>query len=444
MDDTRSSSSIRIRQRAVLGTFSFVPPVVGDAPVSPPDQRPKRRQQVLQAQRNHRKRTKDYMVALEEEVARLRAEKESLAETAANWQRCVSALVKPALGSSGHSDEMFNLEPGFFLWSTSRAFLTDSTPLNNDFKWELLRLPMPTQIYPSLNPSPLTSYTSLEHALLHNFCQRVVPSLEVTGVAPNGYIKHIVPLALSNKMVMGSLLAASSSHIQIRHVGRPTVCGLKYRLSAILELRKASERSQADVTSSETVFALTTILGLLIEDMISGIKEFSVLLKLVDFWMRTSACTDPDASATRCFLIEQINLLKRLVYPVYQFESRQAKATRCLLTSNDPKIMCRIFSLIQSAVVRACTLYNFLSIDTEQTSATSEINLILDDIKSTASRVPEYSLGENSLVWVYQIAISKSTQPDHQAFFTSRLAELLRRIGYDDIPEALSGAKVNL
>ncbi|KAL3465838.1 hypothetical protein BJX64DRAFT_251997 [Aspergillus heterothallicus] len=377
------------------------------------------------------------MAALEEEVTHLRADKEGLAETAADWQRCVSAIIGPTVGGPGKYHEILRFGPGFFLWPDSSARLTHPTALGNEINWQLLQFAMPTHIYPTLNPSPFALYSNLEYALLHNFCQQVVPSLEVTRAATDGYIKHIVPLALNSEMVMSSLLAASAIHIQVERTSNPTVCALKYRSTAVVNLRQASLRPHANSDARDTIFALSTILGLFIEDIISGNKEFPMLLKLATFWMSSNACSDPDAIAVHCFLTEQINLLKRLVYPVYQFEIQQMKAAGSLV-SNDPTSTCRVFTLIQSAVTQACTLYTLSFTDSGQESSLSEINILLDGIKSTASQVPEYALGENSLVWVYSTAMSKSTQPDHQAFFTSRLAELLRRLGYDDIREALS------
>lgn len=101
-----------------------------------------------------------------------------------------------------------------------------------------------------------------------------------------------------------------------------------------------------------------------------------------------------------------------------------------------------IFSNIQHAVAQACTLFNARPRNGVWTNnpntISADIGSLLDGIQSTVIHIPPFSLGENTLVWVYSVAASRSASPRHFAFFTSRLAELLSRTGHQDIPGYLS------
>jgi hypothetical protein len=69
---------------------------------------------------------------LEEEVRRLRAEKESLTGVAAHWQSCVQTLFKVEQTSDSSSMPPLHFGPGIFFWVISdnaQELLTESRQL---------------------------------------------------------------------------------------------------------------------------------------------------------------------------------------------------------------------------------------------------------------------------------------------------------------------------
>lgn len=71
-----------------------------------------------------------------------------------------------------------------------------------------------------------------------------------------------------------------------------------------------------------------------------------------------------------------------------------------------------------------------------------DINNLLTDLESTVRNIPPFAFVESSLVWVYFVAATNSELPTHQAFYASRLAELLQRIGHGSIKRILTAANI--
>ncbi|KAH8130484.1 hypothetical protein LI328DRAFT_153130 [Trichoderma asperelloides] len=453
MENANSYSSIKSRQRNILGTFSFLPPLVPDdgivaAAAPEKGQPPKRRkQQILRAQRH------DYMNALEQEVLRLRAEGERLNGIATNWKRCVMALVATTDAPALNIYQLSQFGPGIFLWSVSnpnQAVNITSTDasliLSNEYQWQAYQ--QQPMIYPSLDMLPhINIEDASEESLLRNFYENIIPTLDVTESTTQGYVKHILPLAISNPMIRSAFLAASASHIQIAQGAKTMVDRLSYRSTAIAELRHVSARPETDSCAP-----LATILGLMIDDMICGHRECPALLKLAEFWVHKDSpfSTDPGEKATLKFLLDQVQLLKAIVCPLYQFnkiisKEHLAADGRQTLSLNQ-KDLFEVFSAIESAVAQACHIYALPassppleSSNTDSDSSSDELNKLLDRLQATVTKVPPYALGENSLTWVYFIAASRSKRIDHSAFFVARFAELLQRIGHEKVNELLAG-----
>lgn len=106
--------------------------------------------------RTHKKKQKDYMNALEEEVLRLRERESSLNEEAIYWKQCALAVIgSKQISGVGN----FQLGPGLFLWTVSNF---------NDPLSQLLSRPQ-SPIYSSTTAmSQLTARDALPHTLLQN------------------------------------------------------------------------------------------------------------------------------------------------------------------------------------------------------------------------------------------------------------------------------------
>jgi hypothetical protein len=142
--------------------------------------------------------------------------------------------------------------------------------------------------------------------------------------------------------------------------------------------------------------------------------------------------------------------LKAIVCPLYQFnkllsKDRQATDGKQALSLNQ-KDLYEIFSSMESAMTQACQIYTLPtttspleSSDSDSESSFGNVNRMLDRLQTTVAKIPPFSLGENSLTWVYFVAASRSRRIDHSAFFVARFAELLQRIGHEKVNELLAG-----
>jgi len=274
-------------------------------------------------------------------------------------------------------------------------------------------------------------------------------------------------------MVRNALLAASASQMKGAQ-GAMRFKSLVYRSAAIQGLQKTSKELQTDPKS--TLFTLATILALLIDDMINENKDFPALVRLADSCTAMNPFSnDQSHNPLRLFLQDQIQMyvitalhitpfwsiaklmlstkrIKALVHPLYSFSQVYDSSKRSFgQTDLLPRVqlkMCDIFASIESAMAQACSIYNLRpSLNPERvlgsSTSSSEMDNLLDSLRSTVNGVPPFAPGENTLVWVYSVAASRSTNPEHSAFFTSRLAELLRRIGHQDISGYFSALSIS-
>ncbi|PTB67750.1 hypothetical protein BBK36DRAFT_1168125 [Trichoderma citrinoviride] len=391
------------------------------------------------------------MDALEQEVLRLRAEGDRLNQVATNWKKCAVALVNSRGKQVLNIHHISQFGPGIFLWSVSSSDLdlTTADPaffMSHEYQWQAYS--QQALMYPSLDMIPhINIEDASEEFLLRNFYENVIPTLDVTESTNQGYAKHILPLAFEHQMVRSSLLAASASHIQITQGAKFMVDRLNYRSAAISELRQIAATPETDSSAP-----LATILGLMIDDMICGHRECPALLKLAEFWVRKECPFSDNAAekATRRFLLDQVQFLKAVVCPLYQFNKLLTKGGQVTDgkqgLSLRQKDLYEVFSAIESAVAQACHIYSLPtasspleSSGSESESSSDDSDALLDRLQVTVRKIPPYALGENSLTWVYYVAASRARRIDHSAFFVARFAELLQRIGHDKINELLAG-----
>ncbi|KAJ3492693.1 hypothetical protein NLG97_g5208 [Lecanicillium saksenae] len=328
----------------MFGTVSFLPPIIANegqfkaCGSNREDVDKSRQQQVTRAQRGHRQRQKSYMDALEEEVRRLRVETANLAEAAVYWRRYAAMQLMERKCPDERRRERCVLSPGLFLWRVPPA----------DPWLDCLQASTPTI-------SRLTRADAHVPALLKNFLDNIIPTLEITEAAQCGYEKFVMPLAIHHEMVISAYLAASASHLQLYSAGTWAMHNPKYRLAAIAGLGEAARENAPE--ASHILHALTAILGLMIADMISCNKEHRGFLRLAQFWSDKPCYWRPGAHETlaRHFLLDQIQMygigdechamindetftikitltqrlcrLKTLVYPAYEYELSPAQAS---------------------------------------------------------------------------------------------------------------------
>ncbi|KAL4886111.1 hypothetical protein BJY04DRAFT_213646 [Aspergillus karnatakaensis] len=250
----KSHPSLKCRQRKVLGTFQFQTPVtpqnrkaaggLAASESTPPEN--KRREQALKAQRDHRKRTQEYISALEAEVLRLRAEETRLQSVSDTWMQWALTLMESRNDSAdGHITAVEGgtrtykpfQPPGMFLWviaetsGTSNAAANQMTvPTWQLLLWQaqrILEFRRPT-ILPYLN-----TVSAAVHELLQIFCENIAPTLNITESSTYSYLNRIMPLAMVHPGVQSFFLAASAGHMQSLRGTTRVAEAMKYRTAAI-------------------------------------------------------------------------------------------------------------------------------------------------------------------------------------------------------------------
>ncbi|CAH0027617.1 unnamed protein product [Clonostachys rhizophaga] len=457
-------TTIKKRERAVLGTVSFMRPMVTDTNtgtkgLNKKETSPKsRREQVLKAQRGHRQRSKDYMDALEKEVLKLRIEAAQFrkegqrnGEAASHWKDCLAAVIGPPRPQSLTTSNLIMLRaPGHFIWAVEKTARASAALLPIQAESELSNMAqMPIHALQMGIPRPIDTYRGLEVRLLHHFCQFVMPSLEITESSNYGYAQHVIPLAMNNQMVRHAILAASAGHLEITQASKVPLGALEYRSAAISGLREASHHSPSDPLSRLSILA--TILGLLVDDMISGHQDFQTLIGLANSWDQLSLPLGSTSSEvdSREFLQDQIQVMRTLIHPIYHFQTSLQTGEGSDPGSRTKKIS-EIFVKIDTATTLACEIHSLASTrifeqgvdETTAENALKRLDDLLDGLRTIVSSIPPFSLGENGLVWVCSIAASTSQKEHHKAFFASHLAQLLRRTGHPDIKGVLSSMNV--
>ena len=93
-----------------------------------------------------------------------------------------------------------------------------------------------------------------------------------------------------------------------------------------------------------------------------------------------------------------------------------------------------IFVCLESAVRQGCKLYSRRVLDK---GASVSALPMLDHLKTTVEKIPEYTHGEHSLAWVCFVAAAESSTADHRFFFADRLEAIYKRAGIDNISYSL-------
>jgi hypothetical protein len=145
-------------------------------------------------------------------------------------------------------------------------------------------------------------------------CDNIAPTLNTTEASTSGYLNRIMPLAMGNATAQNAFLAASGRHLQTLWGSFQDAETLRYRSAAIRGLQAAS--TEGSMSRDTSITTLTTILGLLIDDAIGDIKDYPMLLRLVETWARMGGSEDYKSSNLSIkFLLEQIQMYGVITIP---------------------------------------------------------------------------------------------------------------------------------
>ncbi|KAF5720741.1 NTF2 [Fusarium mundagurra] len=365
MRNEPSYDSIRSRRRNILGTLSFLPPMMNNNEQSTTKSLPStgRREQGYQAQRK-----KDYMQALENEVLRLRDQQSHLNRITDNWKRCALYLMQLGLVNNRHGPPVFSMQLGPRLLMSTIASISSSEAVNR----AVIHMPLPLA-HPLNSLRERLSEIGIDEMqgllLFRNFMDEIIPSLTFTQAAREGYINYVLPLAVQSKMASSSIIAASAGHVRLLRKSLPVTHQLKYRSIAMVGLQGAAHVSE--MTASVSLVALTTLLGLLIDDIITYDRMLPTLLRLTNYWVGVGERLYhyPQQQTIRQFLLDQVLLMKNMLFPLHHLESlllpKANEASHQLIPST--KNVYESFAILQNATIQTIQIYKLSQSDTNST-----------------------------------------------------------------------------
>lgn len=120
----------------------------------------------------------------------------------------------------------------------------------------------------------------------------------------NGYRDLILPLSEQDQTVKSAVLAAAASHISLKHCEWKPLAS-KYRMAAI---RGLNQRSTAEYPNKSIDYSsLSTMVLLLVEQMIIVGTDFHILLRMMKSFIESQQCSDlAETEPLGTFLMQQI------------------------------------------------------------------------------------------------------------------------------------------
>ncbi|KAE8351221.1 fungal-specific transcription factor domain-containing protein [Aspergillus coremiiformis] len=257
----------------------------------------------------------------------------------------------------------------------------------------------------------------------------------------NGWRSLILPIAVSDKMVMDAVLAVSAFHLSHKSGGRLLVRPDKLYAQAILGLQDRSSLNEYDMLARQSVFV--AIITLLVGVMVNGSSDFPIL-----FHMLQSALDAVGGEGglghgeIADFLLRQIRKMRVYAAPLLSQEA----GVRSIMSYAQESFDCLhyneglhpdhalTFYLIAELRQQAYDIYLQRALMGPRGAFNTDT---IERFKESLSLFAEGSLGEHALVWPTFMAASESRTDEHRHFFKQFLEKQYHRNGFLNLQKAL-------
>ncbi|KAL3418613.1 hypothetical protein PVAG01_10329 [Phlyctema vagabunda] len=279
----------------------------------------------------------------------------------------------------------------------------------------------------------LETHDSLTRMLFANFSKTVAAEMAVFDGPFNRYRSIVLPLAAENELVRNAVLATSANQLGSKDSSFIKL-GIMFQDAVIKCLSKNPGSPGTDTT---TILAALVIL--LINDMVSGGTDYRILYKM---WYSCLSIgeksSSPDQNALMSFLHQQFRVLEYFMQPYLGDGNLQLNiSTRFPNHANfiaQDSIHYPEYAqkgkMLEGAFEQACDLYLQRALGilpAEETMAR------VQKLKETVEHIPQRSVGEHALVWVYFISAAESSTEEHRTFFRGRLLDIYSRSGFSNV-----------
>ena len=133
---------------------------------------------------------------------------------------------------------------------------------------------------------------------------KVGPAMVALTIICNGYRDFILPLSEEDGVVRNAVMAAAARHLALHH-SEWNAPAFKYHMAAIQGLVQRADRDD-DLEGSIAYSNLSTMVVLLIEEMITGMKDYRILLRMVQSFVKSQGEAKVGKRPLGRFLMQEI------------------------------------------------------------------------------------------------------------------------------------------
>ncbi|KAI9927589.1 hypothetical protein ASPWEDRAFT_71988 [Aspergillus wentii DTO 134E9] len=273
---------------------------------------------------------------------------------------------------------------------------------------------------------------SLDHVdhqarfLLGYFAEKIAPVMVAIDIASNGYRDLILPICDEDTVIRSAVLATAAFHLSI-HQTQWKEIAVRYHMAAI---RGLNQRTKEDGVGDTIVYSnLSTMIILLIEEMVTGGRDFVILLRMVKSFIASQGGEgEIERHPVGCFLMQQIRKMSLYAEPLLSEES--AITTLANVSNRDldflyscmkahPEHSEAILKLI-GLIRKACNIYMCRATSVPAEAITDLVESFINETATFNATSP----GGHILVWAFFIVGAECSSERHRSFIMSQLQNL--------------------
>ncbi|KAL4889989.1 fungal-specific transcription factor domain-containing protein [Aspergillus ambiguus] len=270
--------------------------------------------------------------------------------------------------------------------------------------------------------------------LLQYFSDSVAPAMAPVNVIFNGYRDLILPLTERDEIVRHAVMAAASYHLGLHQAGWNNIA-IRHHMAAIQGL--GQRRYEQNIDESTLYSRLSTMLLLLIEEMITGQKgrDFRILLRMIKSFVESQGGEERiEWNSQGKFFIQEIRKMNLYSTPLVSEE-----LARCCLANISRKDLWFLHAILESHPEHSPTILKLIRLVRKASGiyiarATNipqqGIDKLVHGFISETSEFSAISPGGHILIWPFFIVGAECSRADDQDFIVNQLQHLWRQTGF--------------
>ncbi|KAI0843434.1 hypothetical protein F5Y06DRAFT_3886 [Hypoxylon sp. FL0890] len=303
-------------------------------------------------------------------------------------------------------------------------------------------------------PTTISDLDPRTRLYLVHFLVHVSPFTVVFDDEVNGFRHYVVPMAYTDPFVQRAICVASAFHLLAKE---PRLRAPAEIIRAGL-IRNLSEASLVNPDLGETTW--TTLLLLILADMVAGHEDVSALIELLASFLDARGPLKEPATELEKFLHFQSCIIEFFTRP---FSSLEPRPVRPPEMSNDPVSVFKhytdslqnyqrrgdsplykanhyatCFPIFEEAYRLAGDIY---TMRVESTSLSENLEHDVEDrlqrLRALCERLGPTAPGVHAIVWPIFVGAAESCSDDDRMYFATMLRRIWERTGYANLSRGL-------